>query len=187
MKKAIIAHCWGGSSEYCWYPYVRKELESLGFDVSVPNFPDTEEPNLKKWLPVLTSAIGEPNEDTFLIGHSAGSVTILRYLEGLPEGAKIGGMVLVAGFTNDLGMEELENFFKTELDFEKIKNKAKHFVVIQSDDDPYVPMIEADKLEKELNAKKIVKHNMKHFSGASDGEVACTELPDVIEGIKEMV
>ena len=32
MKRAIIVHCWDGYPEYCWYPYVKKELESKARD-----------------------------------------------------------------------------------------------------------------------------------------------------------
>ena len=27
MKRVIIIHCWEGYPKYCWYPYVKKELE----------------------------------------------------------------------------------------------------------------------------------------------------------------
>ena len=56
MKRAVIVHCWDGYPEYCWYPYVKKELEAKGFEVTVPAFPETDKPNLAKWLPVLQKA-----------------------------------------------------------------------------------------------------------------------------------
>ena len=68
QKTAIIIHCWEGYPEYCWYPYVKKELESKGFKVLVPSFPETEAPKLDKWLLEVDKNIGEPNEDIFLIG-----------------------------------------------------------------------------------------------------------------------
>ncbi len=180
MKKAIIAHCWGGYPEYCWYPYAKRELEKKGYEVDVLSFPDTENPNLEKWLPVLKEAVGEPNEDINLIGHSAGSVTILRYLESLDENEKVGTVVLVAGFVNNLGFDELKNFFVKDFEFEKIRNKANKFVLIHSDNDPYVPLEHGNILKEKLSAELIIKHNAKHFSGAFDSEDACLELPDVV-------
>ena len=121
MKKVIIVHCWDGYPDYCWYPYAKRELEKKGFEVLVPAFPDTELPKLDSWLPKLQEVVGSPSKDVFLIGHSVGCITILRYLETLKENQKIGGVVFVAGFTDDLGFDELKNFFTTPINFEKIK------------------------------------------------------------------
>lgn len=186
MKRVIIVHCWSGYPEYCWYPDVKRKLETEGFEVLVPAMPDTDAPNLSKWLPKLKEVIGAPDENTYLIGHSAGCVTIMRYLETLTGNQKVGGVVLVAGYTHDLGFEELKNFFETPLDFGKIKTAGKKFILIASDNDPYVPIDQVHVLERGLEGEKIVKHNAKHFSGASDGEEACTELPDVVESILKM-
>lgn len=187
MKRAIIVHCWEGYPEYCWYPYVKKELEARGFQVEVPAFPDTENPKLKKWLPKLQLAAAEPNEDLYLIGHSLGCATTMRYLEGLADNEKVGGVILVAGYINDIGFDELKNFFETPFVFEKIKSKSKNgFIAIHSDDDPYVDLKYADIFKKKLGAEIIIKHNMKHFSGATEGEEACLELPDVVQSIEKL-
>ncbi len=187
MKRAIIVHCWGGSPEYCWYPSVKKELEGKGFQVEVPAMPDTDKPNLHTWLPKLKETVGRADKDTFLIGHSAGCITILRYLESLPDGEEIGGAVLVAGFLDDLGFAELKNFFETPIDFEKIKAKCKNFVAIMSDNDPYVPLDRAATLKEKLGAEVIIKHGMNHFSGPVDKEESCVELPDVVSVIENLI
>lgn len=182
-KRAIIVHCWGGYPEYCWYPHAKRELEKEGFEVLVPAMPDTDEPKVSTWLSKLQEVAGSVDENIYFIGHSAGCVTILRFLESLPDSQRVGGVVFVAGFTDDLGFEELKNFFVTPLNFEKIKSKTKTFIAIASDDDPYVPLDRKDILKEKLGAEIIVKHGAKHFSGAADGEDACTELPDVVDAI----
>lgn len=186
MKRAIIVHCWSGTPDYCWYPYAKRELEARGFEVLVPAMPETDAPKLSLWLPELRRAVGTPDADTFLIGHSSGCVTIMRYLESLSEGERIGGAVLVAGFTDDLGFGELGNFFETPLDFEAMKKHCPKFVAIHSDDDPYVPLHHSAILKKQLGAMAIIKHKAKHFSGAADAEESCTELPDVVEAVVTM-
>lgn len=183
MKRAIIVHCWDGYPKYCWYPYVKKELEARGFKVMVPAFPETDAPKLDKWLPVLKEAANTPDKDLYLIGHSVGCITILRYLESLAPKQKVGRVVFVAGFTDDLGFEELKNFFATPINFEKIKQKSNRFVAIHSDDDPYVPLKHGDIFKEKLGAELIVKHNFKHFSGPVDKEESCTELPEVVESV----
>jgi len=184
MKRAIIVHCWGGNSKYAWYPSVQKELETLGYQVLVPDMPNTDTPKLSEWLPFLSNLIGTPDEDLVLIGHSVGTVVIMRYLESLKDNEKIGKSILVAGYTDPLGFKELENFFETKLDFEKIKIKSKNgFVLIQSDNDPFVSEQYGIRLRDELGAKLVVKHNALHMSGSADGENACLDLPEVIENI----
>lgn len=183
MKKVIIVHCWDGYPEYCWYPYVKKELENKEFQVEVPVFPETELPKKDKWVPKLQEVVGEPSEDVFLVGHSIGCATIMRYLESLSEDQKIGGVVLVAGFTDDLGFEEIANYFTTSLDFEKIKKHCDRFILIHSNNDPYVDLKYGDELKQKLNGELIILHNKGHFSGEVDNEDSCIELPEVVESI----
>lgn len=187
MKRVIIVHCWSGTPDYCWYPWVKNELEAKGFEVIVPQMPETDKPKLALWLPKLTETVGEPNEETYLIGHSIGTVTIMRYLEQLPKGQKVGGAVLVAGFNDDLGFEELANFFQTSLDLAKIREKSmKGFVNIHSDDDQYVPAVHSKNLQDGLGGEAIMLHNKGHFSGPVDNEAACTELPEVVSAIEKL-
>lgn len=187
MKRVIIIHCWEGYPEYCWYPWVKKELEMRGFQVEVPAFPETENPKLSGWLPKLQEVIGQPDEELYLIGHSLGCITIMRYLETLGENQKIGGVVFVAGFTENVGFDEIQTFFETPVDLEKIKNKVKNgFVAIHSDDDPYVDLKYANLFKEKLGAEIIIKHNAKHFSGVIEGEDSCTELPDVVSSIEKL-
>lgn len=187
MKKVIIIHCWDGYSEYCWYPQTKKELEDRGFQVEIPSMPETGSPKLALWLPKLKKVTNQPNEDLFLVGHSVGVITILRYLEQLKEGQKVGGVVMVAGFTDDLGFEELKNFFQTSIDFDKIKQKSKSFVAIHSDNDPFVPLKHGNLFKEKLGAKLIIQHNMGHFSSPADDTKSITSLPEVSESVLEMI
>lgn len=183
MKRAVIVHCWGGSSNYAWYQWAKTELEKRGYQVTVPDMPDPDPPRLATWLPYLQKIIGEPDDELLLIGHSIGTVTIMRYLETLGSG-QVGKVILVAGFTDQLGFRELENFFDTRMDFDRIKPKSKNgFVAIQSDNDPYVSGQYGERLREELDAKLIIKHEAGHMSGPVDDETACTELPELVDNL----
>lgn len=187
MKRAIIIHCWEGYPEYCWYPWVKNELKKLGFQVEVPLMPDTENPQLDKWLPALKKLVGNPDEDLYLIGHSLGCATIMRYLETLDENQKVGGVIFVAGFTENVGYAEIQSFFETPIDLEKVKDKSKNgFVAIQSDNDPHVDLKYADIFKEKLSAKIIIKHNAGHFSGTIEGEESCLKLSEVVESVENL-
>lgn len=186
MKRVIIIHCWEGFPDYCWYPAAKKELENLGFEVLVPGMPDTKNPKLSAWMPKLKEAAGAPDGDLYLVGHSIGAAAIMRYLETLTAGERIGGVVFVAGFTDNLGYKEVKTFFETPLDFEKIKSKARHFADIYSDNDPYVSVKYAKILSEKLGAELIFKPGLKHFSGPQVYEESCTSLPEVAQSILKM-
>ncbi len=186
MKRVVIVHCWGGNPNYCWYPNTKKELEEKGFQVVVTEMPETDNPKLSLWLPKLKDAVGKVDEDLYLVGHSAGVITILRFLEQLAAEEKVGGVIMVAGFTDNLGYKELINFFETPINFEKIKTKANRFVTIASDNDPYVDVKYGDILKEKLGAKLIIKHNFGHFSGEVDNKESVTSLPDVAEEILKL-
>jgi predicted alpha/beta hydrolase family esterase len=183
MKRVIIIHCWEGYPEYCWYQYAKKKLEENGFVVDVSQFPETDLPQMNKWVAKLEELVSTPDEEVFLVGHSIGAVTILKYLEKLTDNQKIGGAVLVAGFTEDLGYKEISNFFTEPIDLDIVKKHSKGFVSIVSDNDPYVPLKFGELFKDKLEAELIIKHGMNHFSGAVDGESSCIELPDVVDSV----
>ena len=182
LKRAFLIHGWEGYPEEGWRPWLKKELESRGFVVIVPAMPDTKNPSMDKWVPYLAEFVDIPTENDYFVGHSLGCVTILRYLEGLKEGDKIGGVVLVAGFTDDLGYKELSSFFVKPINFSKINKHCKSFVAINSDNDPYVPLSHGDIFKEKFGAKLIIAHNMKHFSGDDN----ILELPSALEAVLEI-
>lgn len=182
-KRVFVIHGWEGSPEGSWRPWVRNELEKRGFTVSVPAMPDTMNPIVEKWVSYLAKIVGNPDKNCYFVGHSLGCITILRYLETLKDGQKVGGVVLIAGFGHDLEYEdyknELSSFFQTSINWVKIKKHCNKFVAIHSDDDPYVPIEHNDIFKNKLGAKSIIMHNMKHFSG--DGGIL--ELPIALESL----
>jgi predicted alpha/beta hydrolase family esterase len=185
MLRAVIIHCWGGKPHYAWYPWLEAQLVQRGYSVSVPKMPHTHEPRQDKWLSHVAQVIGEPDDDLVLIGHSLGTVIIMRYLESLSDKQKIGKAILVAGFTDQLGFGELDNFFESTLNYKKIKSKSVHgFAAIQSDDDPHVSEQYSIRLQHELGAKLIIKHGARHMSGAIGKAGSCIELPEVLRELR---
>jgi len=181
MKRAFIIHGWEGTPDSNWFPWLKKELENKGFSVEMPNMPNTMHPKMEEWLGHLKKVIKSPDENTYLIGHSLGVITILRFLEQL-EDQKIGGAVLVAGFSEPIGYDEINSFFQTPLDYEKVKKAARHFAAIHSDNDPYVPLEQGELLRDKLGAKLYVMKNAEHLN-KGNGQF---ELPEALEEILKM-
>lgn len=172
MKKhVIIVHGYKGKPETNWKPWLRQELEVKGMKVDVPEMPNTEYPIASEWVAVLAETVGKPTQDTYLIGHSLGCITILRYLETLDENNKIGGTILVAGFGERFPKYQNgshDTFFDHMLDWPHIRDYCNNFVAIHSEDDPGVNTEQLDLFEDKLGAKVLRKHGFGHF-GSADG------------------
>lgn len=185
-KHVYLIHGWGGNPKHGWFPWLKKELENENFDVFAPVMPNTDNPKLETWLPHLSETIGTPDENCYLVGHSLGCITILRYLESLENDKKIGGVILIAGFGKDLEYKdykgELSSFFETPVDWNKIKKHCPKFIAIHSDNDPWVNIKNGELFKQKLNAKLEIMHAMKHFSG-DDG---IEKLPIALKSILEL-
>ena len=168
QKRVFIIHGWDGSPTNCWFPWLKNELEKKNFTVEVLSMPDPERPKINDWVNCLSDAVGEPDVNTYFVGHSMGCQTILRYIEKI--GKPIGGIVCVAGFfkllylTTDEEKEIAKPWLETPIDFEKIKKQTDKIVAIFSDNDPDVDLINKELFEKNLGAKTLVEHNKGHFS-----------------------
>jgi len=185
-KRVFLIHGWEGYPEEGWRPWLKKELEKKGFRVFVPAMPDTNNPKANKWIPYLAKLVGEPTKNDYFVGHSLGCITILHYLETLKVNQKVGGVILVAGFVNDLEYKgykgEVSSFFRKIVNWDKIKQRCDKFVAIHSDNDPWVPLKHNTILREKLGARTIIEHNMGHFSGDDN----IFKLPIVLKNILEI-
>jgi len=184
-KKVFIIHGWEGTPESGWKPWLKKELEARDFEVSVPAMPDTLHPKKDAWVGHLAQVVGTPDKDTYIVGHSLGCITTLRFLESLPENVQIGGVILVAGFAMNLpnpDFSETYPFTNDPLAWDKIKSHCQKFVAIHSDNDPYVPIENGKLFEEKLGAEFIILPGMMHF--AEDEGIF--KIPEVLTKLLEI-
>jgi uncharacterized protein len=185
MKHVVIVHGWKGRPETNWKPWLKKELDSKGYEVDVPGMPETEHPIANDWVKKLTATVGKPTEDTYLVGHSLGCITILRYLETLKDDEQIGGVILVAGFGQRFPayQGQHDSFFDHELDWQRIREHCRNFVAVNSDDDPHIGLEQMELFHDRLDAKGVVLHGMGHFGSADN----VFELPVVRDELLAIV
>ena len=186
-KRVFIIHGLGALPAGNWFPWTKNELESRDFEVVAAKMPNPNFPKLNQWLEKVSGTVGDVDEETFLIGHSLGSFTILKYLESLPEDTKLGGIILVSGFLNINFLDDkitskvlrliLKDFSKEINDFEKIKRICKNIIIFHSDNDPLVPFEQGVNLHKELGGKFNVIHNGQHLNAGTGNN----EFPELVE------
>jgi len=181
MQRAFIIHGWEGNPDEGWMPWLRAELEKQGWKVESPLMPHRFRPKLNEWLETLSQLVGQPDEQTYFVGHSLGCYTILKYLENLPDETKVGGVVMVAGFAGNLkrSFPILDEYYASGLDWAKVRAHCHNFTAIFSTRDDYVHVQSAAEFERELGAKIIENNEWKHFSGIE----GITELPEVLSAL----
>lgn len=184
-KLVYIVHAWGEDPQSCWYQWLKNELESQGIKVAIPAMPNTEAPDMKKWVETLSNFVNAPNENTFLIGHSIGCQTILRYLETLGEGQKIGGAFFVAPWTTlkNLSQESQQiakPWLETPINWRVAKTHCSQFAALFADNDEWVEVSEEKIFQNNLGAKTQMMPNMGHFDES-------TEVPELLQLVNDMI
>ena len=184
MKVFIIHGSYGHPGEN-WFPWLKKELEELNFEVFVPKFPTPERQNLENWMKVFSEYENKLDENTIMIGHSLGPVFILHILEKINH--SIHSCFFISGSISPVGDKRFDKiekeFLKNNFNWEKIKQNCKKFFVFHSDNDPYVPMEKATELVDKLNAELDIIKNAGHFNEDSGYK----EFPLLLRKILEVI
>ena len=162
--KLFLLHCWGGDGRSCWSGWIADKMREKGIEVIAPDFPSPSTPHVEEWLAAIRSNVEKFDSGWVLVGHSLGCPTILRLLERFGEGERIGTAILVAGFAKDLLIPEIQNFVYKDFDWEKIRKGAKRFIVINSDNDPFIELSEGERMAKLLGAEWIVERKGGHIN-----------------------
>lgn len=172
MKRVIIVHRWEGGSQDDWRLWLKTELERMGFEVLVPDMPDTDVPVIEKWVDKLKEVVGTPDSETYFIGHSIGCQTILRYLETIDT--EVGGALFVAGWFNLENLEDEEvaeiakPWIETPIDIQKVQSVLPKSILLISKDDPYGAFQEnVDKFSQFVTHTSVFDH-AGHFTESKD-------------------
>lgn len=183
MKKVFIIHGLDGTPNGGWRPWLMGELQKIDVYACALSMPKHGSPILSEWLEEIARHVERNQEDEiYLVGHSLGVPTILKYLESMKDGIKVNGVVLVSGPAEKTTNEKVSHFLNTPLDFEKINNKVSKFVVIHGDDDPVVHIKNGGYLAEKLHCDLVVIHEGKHLNGGA----GFYELPECLNELKKM-
>lgn len=185
MKKVYIIHGYSASSNDHWFPWFVEKVHAMyGIEVEVLRMPTPETPQVEAWLEKLRDKISTPNNETFIIAHSLGCITLLRYLDALPESFALGGMILVSPFDKPLEIfPNLDAFVDTKLDYAKLSRNILQKHVIFSDNDMYVPSYVSKTLGAKLDSALLEIPRGGHFLGIEGFEM----FPELYEVFRQMI
>lgn len=145
-----------------WYGALHEELNRLETPNVCDNFPDPNQARRDIWIPFIRSkaeeASPEDPSNVVLVGHSSGAQATLRYAEQY----KIKAAVLVSATYTDLGdaYERASGYYpqkdshgeytKNPYDFDSMKENCPTWYQFHSDDDPFIPLREAEQIRDGL-------------------------------------
>jgi predicted alpha/beta hydrolase family esterase len=184
-KKVFLVHGFKGAPNGGWRPWLmselgKKDIYACALPMTTPDKPEKDE-----WVKTIKDAVGVPNEDIFLVGHSLGVPAILRYLETLNKEEMIGGAVLVSGPAFEIkkaGYEMVNTFLSGSFDFKYIQKVCKKFTIIHGDNDTAVPFSDGEYLAENLSCDLIPILNGGHLNGSAGWR----ELPPLLESLEKM-
>jgi predicted alpha/beta hydrolase family esterase len=121
---------------------------------------------------------------TLLIGHSTGAPFLMRMAEEADEADEAyGGLFAVAPFARLLGTEKFDrlnaSFLEKPFDWVRVRAGARRRVCFIGDNDPYVPLAEAEDVAKALEAERCVVKKGGHLNAAA----GFTQFPELLAAI----
>eukprot|EP00980_Cylindrotheca_fusiformis_P000735 scaffold174_cov98-Cylindrotheca_fusiformis.AAC.4 len=177
-----------------WYGTLYDELKERNIPCVCENFPDPNHARRDRWIPFIRSLAEQHSEDNpeniILVGHSSGAQAALRYAELYPLHAA----VLVSATYSDLGdaHERASGYYpqtETSSDGSKIESNPYQFDRMikncprwhqfHSDDDPFIPLFEAERIQLGLGLSETDK-NYHILPGRSHFFEFSPELLDVV-------
>ncbi|NUF79674.1 serine hydrolase family protein [Snodgrassella sp. ESL0323] len=138
--RIFIVHGFQSSPQDNWFDWLATQIRPTGAEVTVPLMPQPDYPQAAQWQQTLDKLIGQPDEQTFLIGHSLGVITLLQFLSR-HKPVRLGGLILVAGFAAHLPrLQILDGYIDaSQPDFAVLQQISMPVHSIISTNDPYVP------------------------------------------------
>jgi uncharacterized protein len=132
-RNAIVFHGTGGNPEFCWYPWLGRQLAARGYAVEIPYYPGVNVEPIATFLPKVLAS-HRFDEHTVLVGHSGGAALLLALLEHID--VAVARAVLVAGYCTQPNTED-EPVLQASYDWAAIKAHARDLYFINSRNDPY--------------------------------------------------
>lgn len=180
MKKVVILHGTDGKPEDNWFPWIKDELESHGYEVWVPLLPGNSAPNRNVYNDFLFGK-GWDFTDNLIIGHSSGAVSVLNLVmdKRCPR-IKAGVLVGIWESTEEtpLNPEPFVNLFPPNgFDYEVIAEKTGQLVFLHGDDDPFCPLEQARWMAERTHSDLIVVPEGHHLGSKFD------RLPILMEAL----
>jgi predicted alpha/beta hydrolase family esterase len=184
-RHALIVHGYGATPADHWFGWVARRLRAGGTVTTVPTLPEPLDPDPGAWVDAVRAAAGEVDEDSLIVAHSLGCLTVLRHLRSLTGPWRLGTLVLVAGFVDTLpALPELDGVIADGCDVTGLADHIDRTVLLRSDNDTLVPAAHTDRLAGLLGTTARIVPGAGHFL-TDDGVTSLPEVLEVLEVLED--
>lgn len=180
MKKAYIITGYAASPTDHWFGSVKQALEREGIKTTIAHMPHADQPEVSAWLTYMDRLLSDVDQETVIIAHSLGSITLVRHLLARRPASHIKGLIFVSPFADRLPtLPALNTFIDPTIDVSLIRDIAAHRDVIVSTNDTIVPSALSLKFAKTIDAHTHTIENGGHFL-AEDQYTSFKYLADMV-------
>ncbi len=180
MKRVILLHGKGGTADGALMQWARGELEKSGYEVEVPQLPNTTEPDDIEQAEYIKNNC-TIDEHTILVGHSAGGLAAMRLLES----TKAGRLVLVATpfkakFLDGKERPTIARSIERGYDFARIRANVQGVLALYDVGDPIVPIEDGESYAKAFDTFLMRGNGTEgHFNAAKEPDLLMAIMPTI--------
>ncbi len=189
----VVLHGYTEHNDTEFFPWLKNQLEYLGYKVQLPELPDTNAPSEREQVEYVIENITF-NEKTILIGHSLGGVIAMKVLGMLSSRVFGLGLVAPGGLEKQFWTDDFEFDRRTgkkkqylagfdfRYDYTQIASKIKKCIILGTDNDADYRLPWMKYLAEKLNGQlRLVHARGFHFTATEEPEVLKMAL-SFIEG-----
>ena len=185
LMKVFIIHGYQSSPEQHWFPWLATKIEQMGSQCEIVHLQGSDQPDFATWRQNLEAQVHPLNEQTIIVAHSLGCISVLDYLSEALNGRLIKAIFMVAGFNENLtALPELNQFVQqAKLNDALLRFRIQQRYSLFSCNDPFVPAPLSIRFGQLLNAQMIEVKKAGHFI-QSDG---LSEFPQLWEKLEKLL
>ena len=185
LMKVFIIHGYQSSPEQHWFPWLATKIEQMGSQCEIVHLQGSDQPDFATWRQNLEAQVHPLNEQTSIVAHSLGCISVLDYLSEALNGRLIKAIFMVAGFNEKLtALPELNQFVQqAKLNDALLRFRIQQRYSLFSCNDPFVPAPLSIRFGQLLNAQMIEVKKAGHFM-QSDG---LSEFPQLWEKLEKLL
>ena len=185
LMKVFIIHGYQSSPEQHWFLWLATKIEQMGSQCEIVHLQGSDQPDFATWRQNLEAQVHPLNEQTIIVAHSLGCISVLDYLSEALNGRLIKAIFMVAGFNEKLtALPELNQFVQqAKLNDALLRFRIQQRYSLFSCNDPFVPAPLSIRFGQLLNAQMIEVKKAGHFM-QSDG---LSEFPQLWEKLEKLL
>ena len=186
MKNVFLIHGYNGIPKL--YEWLKGELNTLKYNVIIPEFPPKEGVIYEEWKKQFDEYKKYINKESIVIAHSIGNEFIIKYFN--ENSLKVDLYISLAGFTEYFEHKEKEDlnrackeFLVTDDEIKNFRNMCNKKYSIYSNNDHIVPFEVLENYPSKIEAIPVLIEGIGHMGKKSGLE----KLPKILELINEVL